>query len=96
MTARPQRPVYSKVEFTAPMLSVLGNFMTTVYTVFVILHVAASNSESISKNNIEPLYVSSWAVQLQDSASEDDARSIASSQGLQYEKVQKTHWQYAV
>jgi hypothetical protein len=76
------------------MLSVLENFnMTTLYTCFLILHVAASNSESISKDNIEPskVYVSSWAVQLQNSASEDDARSIATSQGLKYEKVQKTH-----
>ena len=57
----------------------------------LIFHVAYSNSKRIS-NNIESskVYVSSWAVQLQRSANDDDARSIASALGLKYEKVQKT------
>ena len=75
------------------MLPMLWKFMTTTaffYTFFFILHVATAKSERIS-NNIEStkVYVSSWAVQLQNSAIDDDARFIARSQGLKYEKVPK-------
>ena len=67
--------------------------MTTfaLFYTFLLLIVAYSNSKRIS-NNIESskVYVSSWAVQLQRSANDDDARSIASALGLKYEKVQKT------
>ena len=69
----------------------LWKFITTTAlfcTFFFILHVATSKSERIP-NNIESsyVYVSSWAVQLQNTATEDDARFIARSQGLKYEKI---------
>ena len=40
-----------------------------------------------SSVQLSKVYVSSWAIQLQSSANDEDARSIAVTVGLKYEKV---------
>ena len=70
---------------------------STLLYMLLLFHVTESTSERmLNYEESSNVYVASWAIQLQSSASDDDAQHIANTLGLKYEKVQNLQLKYFI